>query len=275
MSGAGVTRSGFYAWLAHAPQRQARRAAEDELAGEITAIHAGLGGAYGSPRVHRELRRRGRPVNRKKIERIMRGRGFAGAAKRRRRPLTRADASAVPAADLIGRDFTAKLPGTRLVGDITYLPTAQGWLFLATVLDLATREVVGYAMAEHMRADLVCDALRMAAGRGGLQPGAVFHSDRGTQYTSAQFRDLLARLGIRQSMGRTGSCFDNAAAESFFATLKREIGPVAWPTHSHARMAVFRFIEIYYNRNRLHSTVGYLTPHEARIRYSQTGTLVA
>jgi putative transposase len=271
----GVNRSGFYAWLRTRPAAAARAAAEDALAAEITGIHGDSGGTYGVLRVHQVLRRAGRRINRKKVERIMRERGIRGVARRRRRGLTKADTTAVPAPDLIGRDFTAPAPGTKLVGDITYLPTAEGWLYLASVLDLATREVIGYSMAGHLRADLVVDALVMAAGRTRLADGAIFHGDRGSQYTSAAFRAVLTELGMRQSMGRTGSCYDNAAAESFFATLKTEIGTSVWPTRAAARADVFRYIEIHYNRRRLHSTLGYLTPHEARRSYSPDTALAA
>ncbi|MGC9501992.1 IS3 family transposase [Streptomyces sp. WG7] len=144
--------------------------------------------------------------------------------------MTRPDAKAKPAPDLIGRDFRAERPGTKLVGDITYLPTAEGWLYLACWLDLATREVIGYAMADHHRAELVVDALDMAHGRGGLESGCIVHSDRGSEYTSTQFRERIGKLGLRQSCGRTGSCFDNAAAESFWALLKEEIGTRTCPT---------------------------------------------
>ncbi|WP_337820825.1 IS3 family transposase [Amycolatopsis sp. A1MSW2902] len=176
----GVRRPGFYEWLAAAPAREQRAAAEDRLAGEIAGIHAAHQGAYGSPRVTAELRRRGEPVNHKKVERVMRERGITGIARRRRHSLTRPDKTAA-APDLIGRDFTAHAPGQRLVGDITYLPTEEGWLYLATVLDLHTREIVGHALAPHMRAGLVCDAITLAADRGLTAPDAVFRSDRGTQ----------------------------------------------------------------------------------------------
>ncbi|MFE3786160.1 IS3 family transposase, partial [Amycolatopsis sp. NPDC059090] len=259
----GVRRPGFYEWLAAAPARDRRAAAEDRLAGEIAGIHAAHRGAYGSPRVTAELRRRGQAVNHKKVERVMRERRIAGITRRRSRSLTRQDKTATAAPDLIGRDFTADAPGTRLVGDITYLPTEEGWLSLATVLDLHTREIVGHALAEHMRADLVRDAITLAADRGLTGPGAVFHSDRGTQYQSTEFRRTLAAHDIRASMGRTGSCYDNAAAESFFATLKTEIGTRTWTTRHQARQAVFAYLA-YYNHHRLHSTLDYRTPHETR-----------
>src|SRR4051794_794980 len=206
---------GYYEWLAAQPARQRRARAEDELAAEIRAIHTEHKGAYGVPRVTDELRRRGRRVNRKRVERVMRERHIVGITRRRRRSLTKPDATAAPAPDLIGRDFTAPAPGQRLVGDITYLPTGEGWLYLATTIDLHTREVVGHAMAAHMRAELVCDAVTLAHRRGLVAPQAIFHSDRGSQYTSTEFRTTLTRLNMRPSMGRVGSCYDNAVAESF------------------------------------------------------------
>ncbi|WP_405682426.1 IS3 family transposase [Streptomyces sp. NBC_00057] len=163
------------------PAAAERQCVEDELTEEIREIHASSRGAYGAPRVHAALRRKGHAVNRKKVERIMRERDIRGVTRRRRRHLTQQDTKAAPAPDLVGRDFTATRPGTKLVGDITYLPTIEGWWYLATVIDLATREVIGYAMAGHHRAELVTDALRMAAGRGGLQPGCIMHTDRGSE----------------------------------------------------------------------------------------------
>lgn len=267
-------RQGYYEWLAAQPARAQRTEADDELAVEIRAIHGQHRGAYGSPRVATELRRRGRRVNRKRIERIMRQRGIVGITRRRRRSLTKPDATAVPAPDLIGRDFTAPAPGQRLVGDITYLPTAEGWLYLATTIDLFNREVVGHAMAEHMRAQLVCDAVDLAHRRGLVAPDGIFHSDRGSQYSSTDFRTTLKALRIRQSMGRVGSCYDNAVAESFFASLKAEIGTRVWATRAEARKAVFAYL-IYYNHNRLHSTLKQQTPYEARVCYRPPIALAA
>lgn len=272
-----VARSSFYAWLAARPATTRREAAEDDLAARIRTIHTASRGAYGVPRVHAALRRAGQVINRKRVERIMASRGIRGITRRKRRSLTRPDTTATPAADLIRRDFTATLPGSKLVGDITYLPTLQGWWYLATVIDLATREVIGYAMADHHRADLVTDALKMAAGRSHLKPDCIMHTDRGSEYTSAQFRSLIAELGLRQSMGRTGSCYDNAAAESFFGLLKAEIGTTVWETRERARADVFRFIEIEYNRTRLrkHPEYGYLTPIETRALLQQDLTPAA
>jgi transposase InsO family protein len=263
----GVARSAFYAWVAGP---SARAVADAALAEQIGAIHERSRGTYGAPRVHAELRHgHGIRVGRKRIARLMRDAGLVGVSRRRRRGLTKPDKAAVPAPDLLGRDFTAAVPGSRLVGDITYLPTAEGWLYLASVVDLATRKLAGYAMADHQRAELVCDAISMAAARTTLADTAVFHSDHGSQYSSAAFRQTLADLRVRQSMGRVGSCYDNAVAESFFATLKTEIGTRVWPTRAAARAAVFEFIEVFYNRQRRHSTIGYLTPHEADLRYRQ------
>lgn len=269
-----VRRPGFYEWLAAAPVREQQAARDDRLAAEVAEIHAAHRGAYGSPRVTVELRRRGRVINHKRVERIMREREIAGITRRRRRSLTRPDKAATPAPDLIGRDFSADAPGERLVGDITYLPTQEGWLYLATVIDLHTREVVGHAMADHMRADLACDAITLAAHRGLTSADTVFHSDRGTQYTSAEFRRTLIALDVRPSMGRVGSCYDNAVAESFFATLKAEIGTRAWTTRDQARQAVFAYLG-YYNHDRLHSTLDYRTPHETRISYRHSTALAA
>ncbi|MCC3655778.1 IS3 family transposase [Streptomyces sp. S07_1.15] len=198
-----VARSSFYAWLAGEKARAARRAADEALAHEITVLHVASRATYGVPRIHAGLRRLGHRINHKRIERVMRDCGITGVTRRKRKSLTRPAKKAVPALDLIGRDFTASAPGTRLVGDITYIPTGEGWLYLATWLDLATREIVGYSMADHHRATLVVDALAMAAGRGRLRPRCIVHSDRGAEYTSDELRRTIDRLGLRQSMGRS------------------------------------------------------------------------
>lgn len=262
----GVSRSGYYAYLAARPVAEERARREDELVAEIRQIHTASRRAYGAPRITAALRRQGRRINRKRVERLMREREIRGITRRKRRGLTRPDRKAAPSPDLVGRDFTAVEPGTKLVSDITYLPTLAGWWYLATVIDLATREVVGYAMADHHRAELVVDALKMAAGRGGLQKGCIAHSDRGSEYASHEYRRLIRELGLRQSMGRTGSCYDNAAAESFFGLLKAEIGTTVWESREAARADIFRFIEVEYNRTRLrkHPVYGYVTPVETR-----------
>ncbi|WP_327167706.1 IS3 family transposase [Streptomyces subrutilus] len=261
-----ISRSGYYAYLAARPAAAVTACEEDELVAEIRQIHGESRRSYGAPRITAALRRKGRRVNRKKVERLMREHGIRGITRRKRRSLTKADTKAAPSPDLVGRDFTAAEPGTKLVSDITYLPTLAGWWYLATVIDLATREVIGYAMAGHHRAGLVTDALKMAAGRGALKPGCIAHSDRGSEYTSGEYRTLIRELSLRQSMGRTGSCYDNAAAESFFGLLKAEIGTTVWESPEAARADVFRFIEVEYNRTRLrkHPEYGYVTPLETR-----------
>jgi transposase InsO family protein len=214
-------------------------------------------------------------VNKRRVARIMKERGIAGITCRKRKSLTKADKEAPPAPDLIRRSFTAVMPGIRLVGDITYLPASEGWLYLATVIDPCTREVVGWSMAEHMRASLVIDAVRTAHAAGRVEGSAIFYSDRGSRYTSKEFRDELTRLDVRQGTGRTGSCFDDAAAESFFAVLESEIGVRERASRALARSPVFRWIATYYNRRRLHSAIDYLTPAEARVRYGQPVALAA
>jgi transposase InsO family protein len=266
-------RQGYYEWLAAEPARRQRAASDEQLAALIRQIQAEHRG-YGAPRVSAELRRRGLAINRKRVERVMRQCGLAGITRRRRRALTKQDMKAAPAPDLIGRDFTAAAPGRRLVGDITYLPTAEGWLYLATTIDLFNREIIGHAMATHMRAELVCDAVELAHRRGLVRRQAIFHSDRGSQYTSTTFRATLTRLHMRPSMGRTGSCYDNAVAESFFASLKAEIDTRVFTTRAEARRAVFAYIN-YYNNKRLHSTVNHQTPREARVCYRPPIALAA
>jgi transposase InsO family protein len=267
-------RQGYYEWLAAEPARQQRQRAEQQLTAHIRAIHGEHKNAYGSPRVTAELRRQGRPVNRKRVERLMRRHGIVGISRRRRRSLTKQDATAAPAPDLIHRDFTAPAPGLRFVGDITYLPTSEGWLYLATTIDLFNREVAGHAMAHHMRAELVSDAVELAHRRGLVRRNAIFHSDRGSQYTSKEFRTTLTDLKMRPSMGRVGSCYDNAVAESFFAALKAEIGTRVWATRAQARQAVFAYIN-YYNQRRLHTTNGLRTPSETRTCYRPPIALAA
>jgi transposase InsO family protein len=272
-----VSRSAYYAWQAARTDRRARQRAEGQLVDRIRVLHAGSRGAYGAPRIHAALRRAGQVVNAKKVERLMREHRIVGITRRRRGGLTRQAKRAVFAADLIRRDFAAPRPGVRLVGDITELVTAEGKVYLATCIDLATREVIGWAMADHHRAELPVAALRMAAGRGGLEAGCIMHTDRGSEYTSDEFRTEIRKLGMRQSMGRVGSCYDNAAAESWFAILKSEIGTSVWVTRAEARADVFRFIEVEYNRSRLrrHPEFGYITPLETRARLQHDFTPAA
>ncbi|MGW9209708.1 IS3 family transposase [Embleya sp. NPDC055664] len=226
--------------------------------------HRASRGSYGAPRVHAVLVRGGARVGRRRIARLMRAAGLVGGHRRRGRRTTVPDPHASGRPDLIGRDFTpGPAPVTRWCGDITHLPTEQGWLFLATVIDIATRKVVGWASADHLRTEPVADALRDAVRRQRPNAGKVFHSDRGRQYTSHEFALLATGFGIRLSVGRTGRCRDNTLAESFFATLKNDLGPGRpWPTRAAARAEVFEYIEAWYNIRRLHSSLGYRTPVE-------------
>lgn len=259
-----VSRSAFYLWSRHEPGPRAR--ADAELEPRIAEIHRQSRRTYGSPRVTAALARDGEHVGRKRVARLMVRRGLVGRARRRRIRTTVPD----PAARSVAPDRLARLfdPGSCAlnrvyVGDITYIRTHEGWLYLATCLDLASRAVVGFSMADHMRASLVCDALAGAIRRRRPAAGFLFHSDRGSQYTSGEFRALLTEHGALQSLSRPHQCWDNAVAESFFATLKEElVRRQTFPTRAAARAAIFEFIEVFYNRRRLHSSLGNLTPAE-------------
>ena len=258
-----VSRSGFYRWRAAGPARAEREHADRELAVCIKRIHADSEGTYGRPRITAELRAAGYRVNHKRVARLMSRHGIAGLHLRKRVRTTIPEPAATPVPDLLGRDFTATVPGTRYVGDITYLPVGDGrFLYLATVLDLYSRRLAGWSIAEHMRTDLVTDALKAAAAtRGGTLRGAIFHSDNGAQYASKQFAELCDSLGVIRSRGAVGTSADNAAAESFNASLKRETlqGARRWPGARAARLTVFRWITRY-NTRRLHSALGYRSP---------------
>ena len=261
---AGVSASAFYAWATSRAQAAAAEQAEGELVAEIRAIHTDSHGTYGSPRVHAELRRRGRPVNRKRIERLMRAHGIVGHRPRRRRGLTKPDAAAAPAPDLLGRLFDPDQPDVAWCGDVTYIPTDEGWLYLASVLDLASRHLLGWSMNDRHDANLVCGALDAAVATRGRRrmDVTIFHTDRGGEYTSAACIAACERLGLRRSMGRTGSCLDNAVAESWFASLKVElVDRQHYRTRAEARASIFAWIA-WYNRRRLHSTNDYLPPIE-------------
>jgi transposase InsO family protein len=258
----GVARSSYYYWKTTATDRAARATADEQVAEQIRAAHTASDGTYGVPRITAELRDAGLRVNRKRVARIMRAIGVAGLRLRRRHRTTIADPAAAKAPDLIGRDFTAEQPNTRYVGDITYLPVGErSFLYLATVLDLASRRLAGWAIADHMRADLVIDALKAAERTRGSLSGAILHTDHGAQYTSKAFAAACAAAGVRQSMSAVGSSADNAAAESFNATFKRETlqGRRHWATERDARLAAFRWLHRY-NTVRRHSRLGQRSP---------------
>ncbi len=257
-----VSRSAYYQQRDQVPS--ARETSDTELTDQIRDIHAESKGRYGAPRIHATLRRRGFRVSRKRVARLMRAAGLRGKTPRRWRRTAVPDPAATMPRDLVRRDFAvdAATINTRWCGDITYINTWQGWLYLATVLDIRSRRVVGYAMADHLRTDLIADALSNAVACRNPDPGVVFHSDRGCQYTSRQYATLADDCAVSLSVGRTGQCWDNAVAESFFASLKGEcIDQQPWPTHALARRAVVDYIA-WYNGGRLHSTLGYLTPAE-------------
>jgi putative transposase len=271
-----VPRSSFYAWTnrVETPTQARRRV----LATAITAEFEDSRQTSGCRRITAALNRAGVECSVGLVADLMRELGLAAVQPRAYKRTTLPGSAPQPAPDLIDRDFTAEAPGQRLVGDITYLRTGEGWLYLATVLDLATRMVVGWQTAAHMRTALVTDALQMAidAGHVDVDVDAVFHSDRGTQYTSAEFDLFTTKNCLRRSRGRTGVCWDNAAAESFFATLKNEMyHRQTFATRARARFAVAEYIEVFYNRRRLHSTLGYRTPFEALTDYRAAATAAA
>jgi transposase InsO family protein len=262
----GVSKSGFFEWRNRPASAASRR--RDLLKVKIKTLFDSFDGRYGYRRIHFELVRAGEQVGDELVRRLMRELGLVPVQPRPYRTTTVRDPVQPATPDLVRRDFTAERPGVKLVGDITYIPTWEGWLYLATVIDCFNREVIGYAMADHMRTDLVTDALDMAARNHHLVPGCIMHSDRGTQYTSTEYVAKLAELGLRHSLGRTGVCWDNALAESFFATLKNErVHHMVYPTRKKAKQDIARYIELFYNRRRIHSTLGYRTPHEVRNEY--------
>ena len=263
-----VSRAAYYGWGRQIPS--ARQSSDEALLAKIKDIHTASRGTYGSPRVHAQLRNDGQACGRKRVARLMRHNSIVGRCKRRFRRTTIADPdAATTAVDLVKRSFVpdANEIDRLWCSDVTYIRTWEGWLYLATVIDVASRRVVGWAMADHMRTELVCDALRMAIHHRRPAPGLILHSDRGSQYASTVFGDLLDANGIRQSLSRPGQCWDNAVAESFFATLKTELVHMhAWPTRAQARNAIFEFMEVFYNRLRLHSALRYLSPEDYQRR---------
>lgn len=257
-----VSRSGYYEWRDRPASAGAAR--RDVLLAAITAVFARHQGRYGHRRVHQILRRQGHECGVELVRELMAQAGLQAAQPRKWQVTTRPDRqAAAKLPDLVRRDFTAATPGAKLVGDITYVHTWQGWMYLATVIDCYSKAVVGWAVADHMRTALVTDAINMAARNIRIPKGAIFHSDRGTQYMSHEYRRRLRKLGLRSSVGRTGVCWDNALAESFNASLKNEmVNRTAFPTKTHAKDAIVRYIELYYNRQRIHSALGYKTPFE-------------
>lgn len=255
-----VSTSGFYAWERRQPSQRSRHDAM--LTEHIRSVHTSSHCTYGAPRIHAELRATGTRVSKKRIARLMRIAGLAGRRpKRFKRTTIPAVTPAAQPPDLVRRDFNPSAPDRLWFADITYVRTWEGWLYLAVILDAFSRRVVGWALADHLRTELATDALQMALTSRQPRPGLIHHSDRGGQYLSAAYVGLLASCGARSSVGRPGTCFDNAAAESFFATLKIElIHRAVWPTRQHAKTAIFQYVEGFYNRLRRHSTLNYQSP---------------
>lgn len=270
-----VSRSGFYDWQARVPS--ARELEDRVLACEIELIYECSGRTYGVPRMTHWLRQQGFEANHKRVARIMGELGLEGESGRRRVKTTIVDKRATAASDHVKRDFNPPAPNVVWCGDITYLHTGEGWLYLATVIDLYSRRVIGWAAAGHMRTELVVDALEMAvATRGGHVAGVVFHSDRGSVYTSNTFGEVCDSHGVIQSMGATGVCWDNAAAESWFGTMKRELAHRRrWATRAEARRDLIRWIEGWFNARRLHSSNNYRSPIDWENLYYRRGDGIA
>jgi len=273
----GVSRAGYYEWAGRAPSDRAL--SDAWLIEKIRAIHAANREVYGAPRVHAELRLRfGVRVGRKRVERLMREAGLSGLVARKRGRTTLRVPGVRVADDLVGRQFRPGAPDTLWIADLTYLRTWEGWLYLAAVQDAYSRRIVGWSMADHMRAQLVIDALQMAIARRRPDPGLIHHSDQGSQYVSLGFGHSAREAGIARSMGSKGDCFDNAVAESFFATLKKElVHRRSWPTRHQLSSEAFEYIEAFYNRTRRHSTLGYLSPadYENSTRSPRSTSLAA
>jgi putative transposase len=263
----GVSTSGYYEWRSRPESATAQR--RERLKELITNIFDNSDETYGHRRIHATLARHGEHCSVELVRGLMRELRLIPCQPRPwRHSLTEGDPAAAPLPDLVNRDFTADAPGTKMVGDITYIPTWEGWVFLATVIDCHTKAVIGWAMGDNYKTSLIIAAITMAARNHNLQPDAIFHSDRGSNYTSIEFATTLRGHNIRQSVGRTGICYDNALAESFFATLKTErVHRTQYPTRRHAMNDVARYIELRYNSKRLHSGLGYKTPSQVHNEY--------
>ena len=266
-----VSKSGFYSWRER--PLSARAKADAVLSERIERIHRDSRGTYGAPRIHFELRTLGLRCARKRVARLMRGAGLYGCGGRRKRVRTtrRAQIERIPPApDLVKRNFTPEAPDRLWVADITYVRSWEGWLYLSFILDTFSRRIVGWSMSNHLRTELVLDAVNMAIYNRRPAPGLIHHSDRGSQYTSVEFGNRLKEAGLLPSMGSVADAYDNSMAESFVSTLKRElVHRHSWPTRQSARVAIFEYIEAFYNTRRRHSALGHLSPaeyEEARMR---------
>jgi transposase InsO family protein len=263
----GVSRQGYYAYAGRPPS--ARVVSDQKLSTDVQRLFEASGATYGSPRILRALRATGLTVSKRRVERAMRGLGLTPPSRRRHKVTTQANAAHPVAPNELARDFTATRPNERWVTDITYVWTDQGWGYCAVILDLFSRAVVGWALEASLSTALPRKALDMAIRRRRPAKGLLHHSDRGCQYTSADYREQLRALGVTVSMSRKGNCWDNAVAESFFATLKKElIHRRSWSNRFDLRAALFDYIEVFYNRRRLHSSIDYKTPAELETAYA-------
>lgn len=256
----GVSTSGYYAWQGRPVCK--RQQANKRLLTEIQAIHERSRQTYGSPRIHAELRARGIVCGRGRVARLMRLNEVVARRRKRYKVTTKVDTRSPVAPNVLARDFTAKRPNAKWLADITYIDTYEGWLYLAAVMDVYSRRIVGWSMHSRMKTELVEAALHMALGQRDHDEDLLHHSDRGSQYTSDDYQTLLTQAQITPSMSGTGNCYDNAMMESFFATLKTECADSRFATRAEARQAIFEFIEVWYNRQRRHSALNYLTPAE-------------
>jgi putative transposase len=254
-----VSASGFYAWQAR-PARSERRRQDEQLRAQLRVAHGASRGVYGSPRLHQVLRQAGHRISRKRVIRLMRIDGLRGRVRRRFRATTVVDPHAQPATNQLARRLTVTAPNRVWAADITAIPTCEGWLYLAVLVDLWSRRIVGWALRPTIDTDVVCAAFQLAVTRRAWRRGVLHHSDRGSQYTSDRYQALLHAHGFRCSMNRPGNCYDNAPVESFFRTLKTELGAQTQATHRQATTAIADYIERFYNRERLHSTLHYQTP---------------
>lgn len=268
----GVSRSGYYAWRGRPSSQRAQ--ANAQLLVAIRGAYRASRGTYGSPRIHAQLQRQGLQAGRHRIARLMAQAGLVGAFPRRKQPrTTQREPGALAAPNLLQQNFSATRPDEVWLADITYVETGEGWLYLALVMDLFARLIVGWSMADHLRAELVQDALLMAFGRRLASANLTHHSDQGCQYTSILIQALLRQHQVQVSMSGIGNCFDNAPMESFIGTLKTECLVTLPPTHAHARLWIFDYLEVWYNRQRLHSTLDYQTPADFERRFYDIKTV--
>ena len=265
-----VTPQGYYQWKKRAPQRKLRERAQRALTDRIRVFHAESHRTYGSPRITKDLHESGEIVNKKKVARIMRENDIKARTKKRYKATTNSRHSHPVAQNILNRDFTADAPNLKWVGDITYIPTGEGWLYLAVVIDLFSRKVIGWELSDRMTSELVCRAMKMAIATRGCKASVLCHFDRGSQYAGYLFQSLLKKHGFICSMSRKGNCWDNSVAESFFKSLKVEaVVEERFRTRAEARMKIFEWLEGFYNTRRRYSSVGYMAPTEFERQFEQ------